>query len=200
MNAQLLAICASPRRKGNCETLLGAFLEGVDRKGVTWEVVRTHGSGIGDCRACEACSRPKSLGVCAFAGDGMGELLEKFLAADGFAIATPIWFGGTPATFKAVIDRCQALWAVDHTFSKHPHDKPAALLSVGGMDLAWQDAGIRAAVHSFLASVYARCVGEVFVHNVEAAGEINEHPETLEQARDLGVKVAELILVRSKIP
>jgi len=128
VTAGLVAICASPRRKGNSEALLAAFLDGVAEKGVTWEIIRTHRSGIGDCRACGACSRRASLGVCAFAEDGMGEVLEKFRAADGFVVATPIWFGGTPATLKAVIDRCQALWAADRTFSKHPHDKPGAIL------------------------------------------------------------------------
>jgi len=198
VTAQLVAICGSPRRKGNSEALLAAFLEGVAEKDVTWEIIRTHGSGIGDCRACDACSRPASLGVCAFAEDGMGELLEKFRAAEGFVVATPIWFGGTPATFKAVIDRCQALWAADHSFSKHPHDKPAALLCAAGMDLKWQDAGVRAVVRSFLVSVYAKSAGEVFVHNIEAPGEIKEHPEVLAQAADLGRKVADLILDRPK--
>lgn len=200
MTAQLLAICGSPRRNGNCETLLAAFLEGVAEKGVTWEVVRTHGSGIADCRACQACSRPESLGVCAFAEDGMGRLLEKFRAAEGFVVATPTWFGGPPATLKAVIDRCQALWAADPKFSKHPHDKPAALLSVGGMNFKWQEPGIRSVVRSFLASVYARTVGEIFVHNVDAAGEIKKHPDLLAQATDLGREVADLILARPKVP
>ena len=200
MTAQLVAICASPRRKGNCEALLAAFLEGVDEKGVTWEVVRTHRSGIGDCRACEACLRPATLGVCAFAEDGMGGLLEKFRAAAGFVVATPIWFGGPPATLKAVVDRCQALWAADRTFSKHPHDKPGALLAVGGMDLKWQDPGVRAVVRSFFASVYAKCVGEILVHDVDAIGEIRNHPNVLAQARDLGLKVAGLVLARPKAP
>jgi len=66
------------------------------------------------------------------------------------------------------------------------------------MDLKWQDAGVRAVVRSFLVSVYAKAVGEVFVHNIEVPGEIKEHPDVLAQATNLGRKVAELILARSK--
>lgn len=189
MTAPLIALLASPRKRGNSAVLLDAFLEGVDEAGVPWEKIRTHALGIADCRSCGGCLRPERLGRCVVE-DGMAGLLDRFRGAGGFVVATPVWFGGPPATLKAVVDRCQALYAVDPRFRKHPHDKPGALLAVGGMNLAWQDPGVRAVVRSFLASVYARLTGEVFVHGVDHLGEMSARTDALDEARQLGRDVA----------
>ncbi|MFH0963330.1 MAG: flavodoxin family protein [Planctomycetota bacterium] len=193
MSAQLVAIAGSPRRGGNTELLLDEFLAGLQEKGVTWEKIRVADLAIEDCRACGGCSRSNPPGRCVIE-DAMRDVLDRLRAAQGYVLATPIWFGGPPAALKAMIDRCQALWATDPTFSREKSKKPAALLVVGGMHLLWQDPGVRVVARSFFAALYARIVGELFIHDVDARGEILKHPDLLAKARELGRDLAGGIL------
>lgn len=191
---RLIAIAGSPRRDGNTEIMLDAFLSGVTETDVTWEKLRVTDMGIEACRSCGGCLRSKPPGRCVIR-DRMRDVIDTLRTADAYALATPIWFGGPPAQLKAVIDRCQSLWAEDAAAPIRPKlRKVGVLLVVGGMNLTWQDPGMRSVARSFFAALHARLVDEIIVHKVDDRGEINEHPEILEQARRLGCSTAERIL------
>ena len=192
--ARLIAIAGSPRRDGNTEIMLDAFLSGVTETGLTWEKLRVTDMNIEPCRSCGGCLRSKPPGRCVIP-DGMRKIIDTLRAADAYVLAAPLWFGGPPAQLKAVIDRCQSLWAENAAGPGRPKlRKVGVLLVAGGMNLAWQEPGMRSVARSFFATLHARLVDEIIVHKVDSRGEIREHPEVLKQARELGRKTAAQLL------
>ncbi len=104
---KVLGILGSPRRGGNSEILLKAFLEGAAGGGAEVEEILLRELKISPCLEIYHCFKD---GTCPIKDD-MRELYDKLLAADVVALASPIFFYNVSAQAKAMIDRTQALWA-----------------------------------------------------------------------------------------
>ena len=104
---KVLGILGSPRRGGNSETLLKAFLQGAAAGGAEVEEVLLRDLKISPCLEIYHCFKD---GTCPIKDD-MRELYGKLLAADVVVLATPVFFYGVSAQAKTMIDRTQALWA-----------------------------------------------------------------------------------------
>ena len=115
MSPNLLAVSSSPRRGGNSETLLKAFLEGASKKGWQGETVRLNELSLKPCQDCDGCAKD---GRCVIKDD-MQLLYPKVLAARGLVLATPIYFGSVSAQLKIFIDRFQCWWQ-----AKYPLQSP----------------------------------------------------------------------------
>jgi len=115
LSPNLLAVSSSPRRGGNSETLLKAFLEGASKKGWQGETVRLNELSLKPCQACDGCAKD---GRCVIKDD-MQLLYPKVLAARGLVLATPIYFGSVSAQLKIFIDRFQCWWQ-----AKYPLQSP----------------------------------------------------------------------------
>ncbi len=130
----VLALLGSPRRGGNTETLLSAFIKGGEKAGASFDVIRVPDLNIKPCSACDACAK---TGECIIEDD-MQDIYRKIDAAAGLVIASPIYFGGVSAQLKAVIDRMQKYWFI---YFGHGNKKtgliakgrPGYFLGVGGM-------------------------------------------------------------------
>ncbi|MFH1037722.1 MAG: flavodoxin family protein [PVC group bacterium] len=121
----IVAIMGSPRKGGNSDLLLDAFLGGAGEDGTAYEKISVCDPGISPCTECLACERTGECNI----DDGMQTVYPKLLAAGKIVISAPIYFYGLPAQFKALIDRCQALWARKYILNS----APAALSSVEGL-------------------------------------------------------------------
>ena len=102
---KILAICCSPRKKGNTETLLNEALAAAKKEGAEVELFTVAGKTIGPCTACNAC---REEGICS-QKDDMQPLYDKMLAADGIIFGTPVYFYNMTAQCKTVMDRSIAL-------------------------------------------------------------------------------------------
>ncbi len=100
----MLALSASPRRRGASSGLLASFLRGL--RG--WRIVRfrVFDLNIRPCRGCHTCLRGRPCPQ----HDFMPKLIALFDRADALVLASPVYFYGFPAPMKAVIDRCHPLW------------------------------------------------------------------------------------------
>jgi len=99
----VFVLCASPRRNGNSALLAHAAAEGLAEAGHKADLCFADdivSAFLKDCRQCR-----RADGSCGI-GDGYAEaFLTRFLPADGFIAATPIYWYGMSAQLKAFFDR-----------------------------------------------------------------------------------------------
>jgi multimeric flavodoxin WrbA len=98
MAVRLLGLNCSPRDNSNSETLLRASLNRLTEKyssEVECSIVNLREVHIEACRYCEVCGKSKrdgSFRPCVQAGkDGVQEVLDRMIAADGLVVATPVY-------------------------------------------------------------------------------------------------------------
>ncbi len=104
---KILVLLGSPRKKGNSTTLANQIVAGAESAGATAEKIFLHGKDISPCQACYACQQPDSKG-CAI-DDEMQPIYGKLIAADGWVIASPVYWFSMSAQTKLFLDRCFAL-------------------------------------------------------------------------------------------
>ncbi len=97
-----LLVSASPRPKGNSDTLLAEIARGIESKSVETEIVYLRDYAIHPCIGCEQCRRDKT---CTRFYDGMHLLYPKIEACQGLVTASPAYNYNITAYMKAFIDR-----------------------------------------------------------------------------------------------
>ncbi len=97
----VLAIMASPRKTGYTAKLLGSLLREFP-KGTNIDIVNLYELNPTPCNACGYCKTGNGCSKKDLEG-----FFKKFETADVIVFATPIYFMGVPAPFKALIDRFQ---------------------------------------------------------------------------------------------
>lgn len=97
----VLMINGSPRAGGNTSAAL-KHMEGVFVKnGISCETVEIAAKDIRGCTACNGCGR---TGRCVF-DDIVNETAQKFEAADGFVVASPVYYASPNGSLISFLDR-----------------------------------------------------------------------------------------------
>ena len=178
MSNSIVVFSGSPRKGGNTDRLVAAFIDGAESAGKSVSLFRVADMKIGGCLGCNHCFEEK--GVCV-QKDDMPMALDALRKADAFVLASPIYFFNVSAQLKLAIDRTYALLS-----DKAPIKKAALLMTCGngGMRAAegaiamynnmcffskWEDAGFILAQG---------------LHDLDAIEEKGQ--EELEKARVLG--------------
>jgi arsenate reductase len=187
----VLGLMGSPRKKGNTDLFLDAFLEGAQAKGTEVLKVDVPSKHIPPCRGCRACEKQ---GYCIQQKDDMGEMNYLLRRADLVVLATPIFFYGPSAQIKALIDRSQALWARRYimklTDPKAPFRR-GFLLALGATKGKELFTGTSLIAKYFYDAVSARYEGFLGFRELEAPGDITRHPTALADARKKGGELIE---------
>ena len=102
MSRKVLVLSASPRRGGNSDLLGDQFVLGARKAGQSAEKIFLKDKKINYCTGCGTCLNGKK--PCP-QKDDMAEVLEKMVAADVIALATPVYFYTMNAQMKTLIDR-----------------------------------------------------------------------------------------------
>ncbi len=188
---KILAIAGSPRRGGNTDTLLDQTIAGARSAGAEVEHIILSRLKIAPCIECNHCFE---TGRCVVKDDHQ-LLYDKTLEADGIMLASPIFFMNVSAQTKAFIDRFQCLWALRNVL-KLPVPLPPAgakrraiFLSTAGWSKTKFDCTL-SVVRAFLTTIEAKLVGTLCINGIDDKGEVEQHPEMLEQAYALGVQLA----------
>jgi multimeric flavodoxin WrbA len=186
---KILGILGSPRRQGNSEILLMAFLQGAREGGAAVTEVFLRDRKISPCQEIYHCFKD---GTCPIKDDMQG-LYDQLLEADVVVLATPIFFYGVSAQAKAMMDRTQALWARRYVIKKDfpGGNRQGVLLAVGATKGRLLFVGARLTAKYFFDALNVRYAAELLVRGVDEKGAIKERPEVLEQARDLGRRLAQ---------
>jgi len=186
---KILGIMGSPRIKGNTDVLLDQALEGARSQGAEVEKIIIDKLNIAPCREYYGCARD---GNCVIRDD-MDEVYPKLLSADGVIIASPMFFYGLSAQVKALIDRCQALWARKHILKQNlsGSGRKGAFIAVGATKGKNLFNGSILTVKYFFEAIGVDYSDELLIRGVDQRGEIREHPTALADAFELGRKLAQ---------
>jgi multimeric flavodoxin WrbA len=184
---KVLGLFGSPRKGGNTDLLLEEALKGAEAEGAGTERLRLSDFDITPCRECLACY---DQGKCIILDD-MQKIYPKLLEADIIILASPVFFYGVTAWAKALIDRCQALWArkyilKDPYLGKEGKRRQGFLISVGGTKGEKVFDGAILTTRYFFDVLNADYVGELVFKQIDAKGDILKHPDALHEAYEAG--------------
>ncbi len=98
---KVLMLNGSPRGNGNTALALNEMKAVFEKEGIEAEIVQV---GNKDIRGCVACGNCSQTGKCVF-DDIVNEIADKFEAADGLVVASPVYYASANATLIAALDR-----------------------------------------------------------------------------------------------
>ena len=186
---KILGVMGSPRLEGNTDLLLDEVLRGAQSQGAETEKIIVSELEIAPCRECYGCLDDGNCVVL----DDMEDIYPKLLGADVVIIASPIFFYALTAQIKALIDRCQALWARKYVLKQSPTNsaRKGAFISVGATEGKQLFDGSILTVRYFFQTIGVKYADELLIRGVDEMGEIKEHPTALSDAFELGVRLAQ---------
>jgi multimeric flavodoxin WrbA len=186
----VLGIYGSPRKGGNTELLLKELLRGSQNAGAEIEEVFLRDLKVSPCLEIYAC---KKNGQCPIPDD-MQSLYPKLVETDALVLASPIFFYAVSAHAKAFIDRCQAMWARKYLLKQpispgKPHRR-GVFLSVGGSKGSKVFDWPLLTMKYFFDSLDMTFYRSLLFQNIDAKGDILEHPTAMAEAYALGEELA----------
>lgn len=135
MKIKLLGINASPRNNSNSRALLDYSFEEAKKKfgdDFEYNIVNLKDYAIEHCLACDACGKKKDSGEfydCVQSKkDECQKILDMMVEADGFAVATPVYFGMPSDLFSKFIMRTRVLRHQDFKLA----NKPVGVMAIAG--------------------------------------------------------------------
>jgi multimeric flavodoxin WrbA len=186
---KIIAFNGSPRKNGNTEILLKETVRGIQDSGSTVDIFHLNLMKIKPCQDCGSCNE---TGKCVFKDD-MEKAYDAIRKADRIILASPIFFFALSAQSKLMIDRCQSLWCEKYLMKKplEPgrYGRKGLLMLVGGMK---KDIGVQcseACAKAFFRTVSVPEHDMLYYLNIDAKGDINNHPSALHDAYEAGRKL-----------
>jgi len=107
--SKIIGIAGSARKRGNSTTLMRSALKAAEAKGFETKEIYLNGLNFKGCQGCPKCS-PK--GKCIL-NDDLAPVMEELRGAEGWILASPIYFDSISGQLKTFFDRC-------HTFIIDP--------------------------------------------------------------------------------
>ena len=180
----VLAIQGSPRKGGNTQLLVEKILEGARDSGATTEMLQLADMAIAECDGCHVCWQgddcPKD--------DDMNAVFPKLARSDVVVLGTPVYWYGPTALMKAFVDR--------FCYFNCPENRPKirgkrAVLVVPFEETSAETAApLVAMFEKSLAYLEMNLAAAIIVPGVGEKGAILEHPGRLQEAYDLGRRLA----------
>jgi len=188
---KVLGIAGSPRRGGNTDLLLAEVMKGAASRGAEINTIILNDLKVAPCQHCDACLKTGRCKV----EDDMQMVYRELEDADRIVLASPIQFMGITAQMKAMIDRCQALWARKYVLKLPPlgnrRERKGVFISVGGRKIANLFEPALATVKTLFRILDITYAGELFFSGVDEKGAIVKHPGALHQAFLVGQELVE---------
>ena len=180
-----LALAGSPRRGGNSDLLLQEFMKGVSSRGCQVEIIYVSQLKISPCVECNSCYK---TGECVIKDDMQG-VYPRLLDSDYLIVATPVFFMGPSAQLKALIDRCQAIWARKYILKKTWDTSGKKGFLIATCALTKKEGVFAGAINTAKAFFHVlgfKYSGELVFSGLEEKGEIARRPEALCEAFNAG--------------
>ncbi|MBW1956243.1 MAG: NAD(P)H-dependent oxidoreductase [Deltaproteobacteria bacterium] len=180
---RILGLQGSPRKKGNTRFLLDLFLEKAQEHGAHTRVVHVDERHILPCKEYTVCEKK---GFCPIDDDMKKEIYALLREAEAVILATPIFFYNTTAQLKALIDRCQTLWA--RKYKLHLTDpgqkyRKGVLLALGATKGTNLFEGMKLTAKYFFDAIGADFSGSLTYPRIEHPGDMEKHPTVHEDVK-----------------
>ncbi len=185
----VLGIMGSPRRHSNTELLLDATLRGASECGATTRKVLVCEANIRPCMECYDCAVDGNCSIV----DDMTHLYDALVSADVIVLSSPIFFYGITSQAKALVDRCQALWARRYMLRTWQPDtdlRSGAFIAVGATKGAKLFDGVLLTAKYFFDAVGVRFAGQLLVRGMEDKAQVEGFPEYINDAAEMGRRLA----------
>lgn len=195
----VLGIQGSPRRKGNTSFLLSAFMDQAQKLGAKTEIVEVDKKNILPCKEFLVCEKK---GFCPIEDDMKDEIYPLLWKADIIVTATPIFFYNTPAQLKALIDRCQTLWARKYKLKLEDPGRKwrrGFLLAVGATRGKNLFEGVQLTIKYFLDAIGASFDGNLSYRQIENPGDMKKHPTVVKDVKEAVNELLKPFVDRKKI-
>jgi multimeric flavodoxin WrbA len=141
---KILGICGSPR-KGATEYMLKESLKPFEnREDIQVEYMFLKGKKIAPCNNCDYCRKNKKPCIIQ---DDMNELLEQFLTADAFVIATPVYTYGATPQIHSFFSRMRPIF---HLAPKRLRDKFGVAMATGGRRNGGQEIAVASLINMMM--------------------------------------------------
>ncbi len=189
----VLGIYGSPRKGGNSDQLLDRALEGAMSAGAKVDRVYARDLKMSGCIECGGCD---NTGECVVQDD-MQMVYPLMERADVVFLSSPIFFYSVTAQVKKIIDRAQAQWAKKMLRQTTDEMLPSStrrgyLIAVGATRGKNLFEGAQITARYFYDALDMSYHGGIFFRRLEKKTAVQENPETLQEAFNLGRKAAAL--------
>ena len=188
---RILGIAGSPRRNGNTDLLLAELLKGAAGKGAEIKTIYLNNLKMVGCQHCDACLKE---GKCRIQDD-MQQVYAELEQADVIVLASPVQFSGPPAAVKAMIDRCQCLWARKYVLNTAPlcreRKRKGFLISVGARNMKDMFVPTLGIVKTWFHVLEVEYAGDLLLSKIDEKGAVLKQPDALQKAFEAGQKLAE---------
>ena len=185
---QITTILGSAKKKGNTATVLGWVEEELQSLGHEVERIYLNNKTIGGCLGCAKC-REKPDEIACVQKDDAADIMQKMIVSEAVLFASPIYFWGFTAQFKALIDRGYALVTNYHKpgHTSLMQDKRLGLLVTGADAYEDNAEGMFTAFDRVVDFLLAQKTGEMYVGECSLPAELPETAKNnaLELARSL---------------
>jgi len=184
---KVLGIIGSPRRNGNTHVLVSKILEGVQSEGISTEVIFLEDLLIKECDGCHVCWESEKC----VKKDDMSNLYQKIIESDAIVFGTPVYWYGPTALMKGFIDRF--VYFNGDKNRKKIKDKLAVIAVPFEEE---NDETVEPVVSFFKKSfdfLGVKLIGKIIAPGVTKRGEVKEKKEYMDEAYELGRKIARTI-------
>ena len=184
----ILAVYGSPRKGGNTDRMLDAFLDGAMECGAPIERVYARDLHVAGCLGCGYCDR---AGAC-IQKDDMTLLYESIENAERIVVASPIYFYNVTAQLKLIIDRSQAVFMKrKNTGDTAPaRQKKGFFLGAGATRGKRLFEGAELTMKYFFDACGVEYAGGLFYREFEERDAVIKHASALEECRRAGREFA----------
>lgn len=101
---KVLGISGSPRPGGNTDTLIKHAFSILEREGIETDFLSLADRPVKPCMACGGCMKADGI-RCVQEDPAFEGMIERFQAADGILVGSPVYFGSATPQTMALLDR-----------------------------------------------------------------------------------------------
>jgi len=133
MKIRLIGINCSPRENSNSRQILEIALQNLEKKHpkeLAHKIINLKDHTFEHCKACDECGKKKETGefIPCIIDDDAPKIIEDMKSADGFLVATPVYFGLASDLFSKFMVRLRVPRHQDFALA----NRVVAILAIAG--------------------------------------------------------------------